>query len=629
MIISMSRVRVLGPKRMLRPTVAALQDLGLLHVTEVTRDRGLRAHQPTPREQSREHRVRRALEHIEATLEDLERLGEVPVPDRSAATGREGEVVRAAIRLRARLAAVDARCHALREERDALAVYQPLFDEFDALLSVEGAPHRFSAYLLLIHETSPARLQQLEELLAGIVGRGYDLHTRRVRTGETVLLLLVPRGSEAALERELGTARVDSAPIPAAFRGMGMIDALPRMRPRLAAVRRELVDERDQVRALASSHGPALVWARHRFRDELAELEAERSAAETARAFVLEGWVPERRFADLTDGLESTVGGIVSVRALGRDEWRGAEAPVVLSNPRLFAPFERITALLPLPRYGTFDPTPFVAVFFPMLFGIVVGDVGYGAVMGLIALLLRGRAPRRGLRRDLARIGGAMALFTIVFGVLYGELFGDLGRRVAGMPSLWLHREEAVVPFLILALALGVGHLAIGLALSALSQRRSHPRAAIGRGLSLLMLGLIVVALLAVFERLPSSLFTPTIIALLIAFPILIAVEGLGGMFEFLTIFGHVLSYARVMAVGTASVMLAVVANRMAGAFGSAAIGIVFALLFHLVNFGIALFSPTIHVLRLHYVEFFSTFYSPGGVQYRPLAHWTPTESGS
>jgi V/A-type H+-transporting ATPase subunit I len=78
------------------------------------------------------------------------------------------------------------------------------------------------------------------------------------------------------------------------------------------------------------------------------------------------------------------------------------------------------------------------------------------------------------------------------------------------------------------------------------------------------------------------------------------------------------------MALGTASVMLAIVANRLSGAVGSAVVGALFALLFHLVNFGLGLFSPTIHALRLHYVEFFGTFYSPGGTPYQPLGHWAP-----
>jgi V/A-type H+-transporting ATPase subunit I len=69
--------------------------------------------------------------------------------------------------------------------------------------------------------------------------------------------------------------------------------------------------------------------------------------------------------------------------------------------------------------------------------------------------------------------------------------------------------------------------------------------------------------------------------------------------------------------------MMAVVANKMAGAMGSVTVGILFALLFHLVNFAIAAFTPTIHALRLHYVEFFGKFFSPGGVRYQPFGHWT------
>jgi V/A-type H+-transporting ATPase subunit I len=76
------------------------------------------------------------------------------------------------------------------------------------------------------------------------------------------------------------------------------------------------------------------------------------------------------------------------------------------------------------------------------------------------------------------------------------------------------------------------------------------------------------------------------------------------------------------MAIGIASLTLAAVANKMVGAMGSVLVGVVFALLFHLVNFGLGLFSPAIHALRLHYVEFFGQFFSPGGAVYRPLRHW-------
>ena len=112
------------------------------------------------------------------------------------------------------------------------------------------------------------------------------------------------------------------------------------------------------------------------------------------------------------------------------------------------------------------------------------------------------------------------------------------------------------------------------------------------------------------------------VVALLVAFPLLVIAEGIVAPVELLSTLGNILSYARIMALGTASVMLAVVANRLAGAIGSVVVGVIFALLFHLVNFALGLFSPTIHALRLHYVEFFGRFYSPGGVQYRPFRHW-------
>ena len=135
------------------------------------------------------------------------------------------------------------------------------------------------------------------------------------------------------------------------------------------------------------------------------------------------------------------------------------------------------------------------------------------------------------------------------------------------------------------------------------------------------MVALVGVGLAAALDLLPRSFFTPVTVLLLAAFPLLVLVEGLVAPLELLATLGNVLSYARVMALGVASVMLAVVANRLAGTAGVAAVGVAFALLFHLVNFALGLFGPTLHALRLHYVEFFGKFYSPGGVEYRPFTH--------
>jgi V/A-type H+-transporting ATPase subunit I len=102
-----------------------------------------------------------------------------------------------------------------------------------------------------------------------------------------------------------------------------------------------------------------------------------------------------------------------------------------------------------------------------------------------------------------------------------------------------------------------------------------------------------------------------------------VAAVFLGGTLaaiELVSTFGNILSYARLMALGTASVMLAEVANRMVDIVGSPALGIAAAVTLHAVNFAMGLFSPTVQALRLHYVEFFDKFFEGGGKPYEPFA---------
>ena len=261
-----------------------------------------------------------------------------------------------------------------------------------------------------------------------------------------------------------------------------------------------------------------------------------------------------------------------------------------------------------------------------MFFGVVLGDVGYGTILAIVSLILRVRSRTNTKLRSISEIGLACALFSIVFGFLYGELFGNLGHRF-GLRPIVFNREEAFFPFLGLAIALGIVHIVLGLVVGAVKMFRGDKRRAIGKGMAAVMVILIALALMAAFEMLPARFFTPLVITALVAFPILIIGEGVLAPIELVSTLGNVLSYARIMAVGTASVMMAIVANRMVGAFGSVVVGVVFGLLFHLINFVLGVFSPTIHMLRLHFVEFFGKFYSPGGSQYLPLRHWSARDS--
>jgi V/A-type H+-transporting ATPase subunit I len=530
--------------------------------------------------------------------------------------------VRQAHRLRRELDRVDARVRSLEEERAQMARFADFLRAFRGLLP--GGSGRTQSYQLVLRGEDAGIVPRLRQALAGALGNEFSLETAPLPSGELAAVLLVPAPDAPKVERLLAQAGVGELPVPDRFAGLPATELLTAVTDRRSELDRELAEIRarrdERVRVLA----PALASGQTAAADRLLHLSACERVGVTPRSFVFEGWLPAAARTRFNRTLGERLGPEIVVEAVDREEWRGEEAPVVLHNPRLFRPFEAVTRKVPLPAYGTIDPTPFVAVFFPMFFGLILGDIGYGLVLASMALFLRSRGAPGSTRRAVGEILGACAAFSVLFGIAFGEFLGDLGRRWFGLHPLVLDREEALLPFLGLAVAIGLVHITIGLVLGVINSARGHPRHAVGQGVGLVMLMMLLVALLAAAKVLPGSFFTPAVIVLLTAFPVLVVAEGIIAPIEFLSTVSNILSYARIMALGTASVMMAVVANRLAGSFGGVVVGLVFGLLFHLVNFALGVFAPTIHGLRLHYVEFFGKFYSPGGQEYRPFSHWRP-----
>ena len=621
MIRTMRRVRVMGPRPALQSALRVLQDLGSVHLASPPR---LPALNPSPATR-REQRLVRQLRTLVADAETAGALLSVlPAPPIAAVPERApwAAWARQARRLRRSAEEIRDRKHVLEEERALLARYREMLDAFSGLFEAGHIPASARAYHIILRPGQSAVVEPLRQALAEALDSAYELRTRTLSSGETALLLLVPVARTARVERLLAESGVQEVPLPAGYERATAAEVLPRMRLRLQALP-ALIDEVESERkaraATAAAELPPMLAAAQ---DTISRLEAEGLAASTRSAFVIEGWIPAPDLPPLRTALRERIGPEITVEELpsGQD----LDAPVVLQNPKLFRPFQLLVEMMPLPTYGSIDPTPFVAVFFPVFFGLMLGDVGYGLVLLALGVLLHRRSRPETPLRAIAQIAVICSMFTILFGVLFGELFGDVGRHLFGLRPLVLDREEPkdIVSFLILCVGIGGVHVLLGLVLGVFNAFHGHRKQALGRGLSAVMILLIVVALLAAVRLLPHQLLTPAVIILLVAFPVLVVAEGIVAPVELLATMGNILSYARIMALGTASVMLAVVANRLAGALGSVVVGAIFALLFHLVNFALGLFSPTVHALRLHYVEFFGRFYSPGGVRYRPFTHW-------
>ena len=271
-----------------------------------------------------------------------------------------------------------------------------------------------------------------------------------------------------------------------------------------------------------------------------------------------------------------------------------------------------------------------MAVVLPVLFGIMVGDVGYGLALVAIGLGVRARLGRRSpVADDAGRVllvGGAWAT---VFGFLFGELFGDLGKAL-GMPALWFYRggPEALTPLLLFVLGVGAAHIVLGLLLGLwLAVRERHLGQVLERGGSLLVLmGLFGIAG-AVTSLLPGGALPVAAAAVVVGLVASSVPHGLLGVLlgplESVSRIGNVLSYLRLAAVGLASVYLAIVANEL-GRQAPLLVGVVIAVFFHALNLALAAFSPMIQALRLHYVEFFGTFFEGGGRPFHPLGTGLP-----
>ena len=195
--------------------------------------------------------------------------------------------------------------------------------------------------------------------------------------------------------------------------------------------------------------------------------EARGSLGGTDSAALISAWVPASSAAGLAARVSAGAGGLCVAQAL--PPAAGEDVPVLLRQPRWLRPFAALVSAYGLPRYGEADPTPFAAAAFLLMFGMMFGDAGHGAVVLAAGLLLgRGPDPRR---KAAGRVMAACGVSACLFGLLYGSFFGlESFRRYA----LWRDPLEGdPLGPLLAAAAFGAAVISLGVGLNVANRARN------------------------------------------------------------------------------------------------------------------------------------------------------------
>jgi V/A-type H+-transporting ATPase subunit I len=400
-----------------------------------------------------------------------------------------------------------------------------------------------------------------------------------------------------------------------------VVDIMRKISEEIAELEEKTIDlERDSLQLVI--HKKELMEAYDVLTNEKDKRLSSRLLGGTEKTFFLEGWIQSADIPKLKAKLDP-FSDFIEFYFQQPDEEE--EPPVVLQNPKVWRPFEIITRLYGLPQRGSMDPTIPLAPFFFVFVGLTVSEAGYGFLVALLSFFLIKLVKLKGGIRQFLILMTILGVAAVVLGTLVGGWFGFPIRQL-----LVLDPMKDPVSFLILSLALGFVQVWFGTLLKMISEirRKNLLEAVFVQGGWLVLLPCLVAygltktqvwGLLALVGAAGIVLFgSPS------RNPVARFFGGLYKLYDISRYLADVLSYSRLLALGLATSVIAMVANTLSQtALGIPWVGwLLAALVFlgmHLFNLGISFLGGFVHSMRLQFVEFFSKFYTAGSKPFKPF----------
>jgi V/A-type H+-transporting ATPase subunit I len=506
---------------------------------------------------------------------------------------------------------------------------------------------RFSFLHFILGSVPEERLETLSETLGG----NAVILPLPLRGGRNPVLIMITPKDRQRTEDRLQQVEFQYTELPA-MEGLtptALLEAKNGEQAKLAGALRQ-ADERLQSFAVEAAQAAAAI--RERVVMEQRLIEARQNFPRTETALLLSGWVPAEQAPSLRDHITSVTRGKCVIDVTEPRVSDGVAVPVALRHSGWLHPFQRMVTAYGLPFYQDLEPTFFVAVSYVLMFGMMFGDAGQGAILALAGWIAL-RSGRKPMMRDAGHVLLLGGLSSIGFGLVYGSYFG-IPRLKAY--ALWRDPLEGdPLALMLTAIGMGIALISIGLILNILNRFRRKEMAEgwLGRfGIMGVLFYWGSLALLAKFTVLQSQGLAGTAAILFLALPLLgwmlkepvqaawrrragkpaesgmtvILAESFIGILEGVTAYlANTTSFVRLAAyaMSHAALLMAVftVADqvRLIIPHGGGA----WALLVIILGNGIAIvlegIIAAVQALRLEYYEFFGKFLSGAGLPFSPF----------
>ena len=502
----MARVLVAGPKDELERVIESLYALELVHLVDH------RADDP-------EITIGKPLPRASAVSEDLVKLRSI-ASILKVEEAEEPEDV-AVSDLRAQVMTLDVN---LREQDEARKKIEALLQDLDR--RIEGLGPFASLGLALDayrgYDSIEPVVGRVRETVRGLDAVAPE---HEIVQAESALAVFVPKERADAVREFLAPFGFSPTDVPEGEGDPAELLARAKADREKWVARRAEVEER--IAKLRNRYAKFVVKAEDQLQVEIEKAEAPLRFATSEHSFVIDGWVPASRIARLKEALAAMPAIYVEAVEEGQGQESEAEKPpVLLRNRGPARRFEFLTNLYSTPQHDEADPTAFMFLLFPVFFGLMIGDAGYGIVMIILGFTLSAKFRKMKELSDLMRVVLYGGFFAYIFGMLlYGEIFGIpfhapegsgevdwtaiLGYNIPYSPPIHKLESVGVIDLLLLSVVASSIHLGLGYVVGFANEWKHSKRHAFAKiGWLLILIGFL--AFFAVLARTPDWCATST-----------------------------------------------------------------------------------------------------------------------